>query len=173
MISGFYSFFVGLSFSLFLIPNIDSCSYHLLSLTAFVFSFASTLRRLVGPFGWSVSWSVWLFGQLVDQLTILLFRRPVFLTSYTILHHCPSLDRTISKFRRLWRFDDLSVLAMRTFYRMLWNRRRGGSETYSTPPLQPTQMDAQGHPRARFVAYGILFNVIEAIFEFPFHSGDI
>ena len=41
------------------------------------------------------------------------------------------------------------------------------------PPLQPTQMDAQGHPWVRFVAYGILFNVIEAIFEFPFHSGDI
>ena len=34
-------------------------------------------------------------------------------------------------------------------------------------------MDAQGHPRARFVAYGILFNVIEAIFEFPFGLRDI
>jgi len=34
-------------------------------------------------------------------------------------------------------------------------------------------MDAQDHPRVQFVADGILFNVIEAIFEFPFHSGDI
>ena len=41
------------------------------------------------------------------------------------------------------------------------------------PPLQPTQMGAQGHLGARFVAYGILFNLIEAILEFPFHSGDI
>jgi len=41
------------------------------------------------------------------------------------------------------------------------------------PPLQPTQLDAQGYLGVRFVAYDILFNVIEAIFEFHFHSGDI
>ena len=41
------------------------------------------------------------------------------------------------------------------------------------PPLQPTQMGVQGHLGARFVAYGILFNLIEAILEFPFHSEDI
>ena len=41
-------------------------------------------------------------------------------------------------------------------YTMLLNRRRGGSETYSTTPplLQPTQIDAEGHSGVRFVAYG-------------------
>ena len=33
-------------------------------------------------------------------------------------------------------------------------------------------MNAQGHPAVRFVAYRILFNIIEAIYEFPIHSGD-
>ena len=43
----------------------------------------------------------------------------------------------------------------------------------TAPPLQPTQMDAQGQMGVRFVAHGILFNVIEAIFKFPSYSGDI
>ena len=36
------------------------------------------------------------------------------------------------------------------------------------PLLQLTQLDAKGHLGVRFVAYGILFNVIEAIFNFRF-----
>ena len=36
------------------------------------------------------------------------------------------------------------------------------------PPSQPTQINAQGHTGVRFVAHDILFNLIEAIFEFPF-----
>ena len=48
-----------------------------------------------------------------------------------------------------------------------------GVKRIAPPPLQPTHMGGQGHLGARFAAYGILFNLIEAILEFPFHSGDI
>ena len=36
------------------------------------------------------------------------------------------------------------------------------------PLLQLTQFDAKGHLGVRFVAYGILYNVIEVIFNFLF-----
>ena len=36
------------------------------------------------------------------------------------------------------------------------------------PPLQPTQVIAQDYSWVRFVAHDILFNLVEAIFEFPF-----
>ena len=35
------------------------------------------------------------------------------------------------------------------------------------PPLEPRGINAQVRSWVRFVAYGILFNVIEAIFQFP------
>ena len=38
------------------------------------------------------------------------------------------------------------------------------------PPLQPTHLYGFGHMRGCFEAYVILFNLIEAIFEFIFHS---